>query len=618
MNVQSQRGVSSRRDPDGSPPLDLIRLRQHYLSAPDTLADVLLPLRQRAAEGLPLNAWISVISEEALRTRLDSLGQQKPEDLPLYGVPFAVKDNIDVAGMPTTAACPALRYTPDKSAPVVARLEQAGAVMLGKTNMDQLATGLVGTRSPYGVCRNLFDAEYIAGGSSSGSAQVVAAGLVSFALGTDTAGSGRIPAAFNNIVGLKPTRGLLSTRGVVPACRSLDCVSVFALTVADSAAVARLATAHDRDDPYSRRARTAWTSSPGHHELRLGVPRDDQLRFYGDRGAEAVFRQLLDRLQQDGAVVEPIDFSPFMEAGKLLYEGPWLTERWMTARALLAESPDALLPVTRTILAGGGRYSAADLFTAAYRLRALRQQTAALWQQIDALLTPTAGTLFTVAEVETDPVALNRQLGYYSQCANLLDLTAVAVPAGFTDVGLPFGVTAYGPAFGDARLSALAADIQRRVGAPLGATGHPLPAENDCVHGTVTDGLVQVGVIGAHMRGLPLNHELANRGGRFCYTTRTAPEYRLYALNHLSPSRPGMVRDPSGAPIEIEVWELPVEGFGELVAGIDAPLGIGTVQLQNAQRVKGFLCESEGIGAAEDITHFGAWRAYLANRSLPG
>jgi allophanate hydrolase len=442
---------------DPAPGLEIAALRRIFFDGQLSAAELLDRVLARIAQSDDPALWISRIDDAAARERarqLDSVAKAEPgvvSRLPLFGIPFAVKDNIDVAGVPTTAACPAFAYTPTQSAPVVERLTAAGAVLLGKANLDQFATGLVGTRSPYGVPKNPFDPRYIPGGSSSGSAVAVAAGLVSFALGTDTAGSGRVPAAFNNIFGLKPSRGVISTRGVVPACRSLDCVSIFAPTAADAAAVFELARGFDPDDPLSRATPGTAVTSFG-HRFRFGVPRACDLEFFGDREAEALFELAVRRLEEAGGAVSETFLEPFLDAGRLLYEGPWVAERLEAAGPLLDRQPEALLPVTRAIIERGRSYSAFDAFRAQNELASLRRRAERQLASIDCLLLPTTGTIYEVAAVAADPVGLNSNLGRYTNFANLIDLSALAVPAGFRKSGLPFGISLLAPAFAEKAL----------------------------------------------------------------------------------------------------------------------------------------------------------------------
>jgi allophanate hydrolase len=598
---------------DTNQSLDIAALRSGYISGRFTPREVVELVLTRIAEQPDRHAWIDVLPRERLLAYADALSTQKPKHLPLYGVPIAIKDNIDLAGTPTTAACPDFAYTPEQSAYAVQRLIDAGAIPIGKTNLDQFATGLVGTRSPYGAGENAFNSEYISGGSSSGSAIAVAVGQVSFALGTDTAGSGRVPAAFNNLVGVKPTRGLVSTRGVVPACRSLDCVSVFTLCAADARAVLDVLAHYDAQEPFTRRKPACVESQLPTQGMRCGVPRADQLEFFGDAEYARLFATSVNQMRELGADVREIDFSPFLAAARLLYEGPWVAERYLAIREVMEQKPQSVFPVTREIIAGGNRPSALDAFTASYRLAELKRASEAVWSQVDVILTPTAGTIYRIDEVNSDPVCLNSRLGYYTNCMNLLDLCAVAVPAGFRDDGLPFGITLCAPAFQDNALLEIANSWQQARACSMGATGVALPEyEWPQQH---AGKYVQVAVCGAHMSGLPLNHQLTERGGQLLARTRTAPGYRLYALPGGTPQRPGLVRATRGARIEVEVWDVPLETFGSFVAAIPSPLGIGKLELEDGRWVCGFLCEEHAIHAATDVTELGGWRAYLAQRA---
>jgi allophanate hydrolase len=537
----------------------------------------------------------------AVAARLEASGSAGK---PLFGVPFVVKDNIDVAGLPTTAACPAFAYRPVRSAFVVERLERAGAIVIGKTNLDQFATGLVGVRSPYGVPRNSLRADLIPGGSSSGSATAVGAGLVPFSLGTDTAGSGRVPAALNGIVGLKPSLGALSTSGVVPACRTLDAVSIFARDVADAFRVFELAIAFDEGDAYSRSFREpALSAFPG--GIRLGVPRPDQRQFFDDKDASAAFAQDLELARSLGAVIVEFDFEPFAEVARVLYDGPWVAERYAATKPLIETNPEALHPVTRAIIEGARKFDAVATFEAFYRLADRRRRTSGAWSEFDVMLVPTMPRFYTVAEVEADPVRLNSRLGTYTNFVNLLDLCAIAVPAGVRGDGLPSSVTLIGPSGADGLLAGLAAAIQARSAASTKAAAPSAPGDR-----------IEIAVLGAHLTGLPLNRELVDLGASFSREVETAPDYRLFALPGSVPAKPGLLRvtEGAGSPIKAEVWTLDRAGFGEFVAKIPAPLGIGTILLKDGGSVKGFLVEAEAVKAAEDVSRFGGWRAYLASR----
>jgi allophanate hydrolase len=536
--------------------------------------------------------WISTFNRDQVLAQLEAADQAGP----LFGVPFAVKDNIDVAGLPTTAACPDFSYLPVRHAPVVERLVQAGAIVIGKTNLDQFATGLVGTRSSYGACSSVFDSRYVSGGSSSGSAVAVAKGQVAFSLGTDTAGSGRIPAAFNGLVGLKPTRGVLSTRGVVPACRSLDCVSLFTRDVADAELLFELCAAHDDLDAYSRQ-REAVTSL-GDAPLRVGVPRAEDLEFFGDQASAELFLAAVARVEAWGAEVVHFEMSAFREAAALLYAGPWVAERFTTVRALWERNPEAIHPVVLRICEAARNFSAEAAFRAQYRLGELRLRARAAVAGCDVLLLPTAPTHYTLDDLNQNPIELNSRLGTYTNFVNLLDLSALAVPAGFKPSGLPFGVTFMAEAFHDRRLTALG---RRFVGEP--------EAEPRAAHGCVW-----LAVAGAHLSGQPLNHELVSRGARRIKVTKTAPEYRLYALDTV-PAKPGLVHVPgeSAHAIEVEVWELTEQAFGDFVAHVPAPMTIGMTRLADGSLIKGFSCEPYALSGAREISQFGSWRAFRAS-----
>ncbi len=551
-------------------------------------------------------AWISLVAWRDVTALLARLRGLKTS-LPLYGVPFAIKDNIDLAGTPTTAGCPAYSYVPDASAFVVERLIAAGAIPIGKTNMDQFATGLTGTRTPYGACASVADPRYVSGGSSSGSAVVVADGTVPFALGTDTAGSGRVPAALNAIVGLKPSLGRIGTSGVVPACRSLDCVSILSGAVADAARVLDVAAGPDPGDPYSRvppaaaAERVGW----GAAGARLAVPRPDQLEFFGDAAAAGAWERAREHALALGWELAEIDFEPFAEAARLLYDGPWVAERYAAVGAFIAAHADAVDPVVRQVIMAGRDLGAVEAFQGAQRLAELRGATRPVWESADALLLPTAPTLFTAAEIAEEPIARNAQLGIYTNFVNLLDLCAIAVPAGAREDGLPFGVSLIAPAGAERALLTLAA--RWRDEQPGRAADAPAAT-------------VAVAVVGAHLSGEPLNGQLLGLGARLLQTTRTATTYRLYELPGAVPAKPGLVGGgaPAGDGIEVEIWELATEAFGRLVAGVPAPLAIGTITLADGRAVKGFICEADAVASARDITEHGGWRAYRAAAGLAG
>jgi allophanate hydrolase len=594
-----------------------------YRSETLTPTQVVEEAIRRADRAPDLHIWITRRSRAELLEHARAIEERAIEELPLYGIPFVIKDNIDLADVPTTAGCPAYSYTPTRSAGVVQRLLDAGAIALGKTNLDQFATGLVGARSPYGACRNSFHPDFISGGSSSGSAVAVATGLASFSLGTDTAGSGRVPAAFNNIVGLKPSIGRLSTRGVVPACRSLDCVSIFALTTEDAAAVLAVAQGFDAEDPFSRRIADRPLAG-----RRCGVPYGAQMQFFGDEEYARLFDQAIARVESLGGTIVRIDFAPFLDAARLLYGGPWVAERYAALEEFIRRRADAVHPVTREVIEKSTDFSAVDAFKGLYRLAALKRSSERVWEAADLLLTPTAGTVYEIGRVEADPIRLNTNLGYYTNFMNLLDLAGVAVPTGFRTDGLPFGVTLVGRRGTDAALLEWAGRLHRASVQRLGAldlnmpppipgwqpvTDGPSGSSTAAASSGLRDGLMSIAVCGAHMEGLPLNHQLLERGGRLVKQAKTAARYRLFALPG-APARPGLIRDSTGGgSIEIEIWTLRSADLGSFVEGIPAPLGLGKVELQGGETVTGFVCESHGTDGAVDITAHGGWRAYLAS-----
>jgi allophanate hydrolase len=585
-----------------------------YRSGAFTVAEVIDDLLARRDGTLDLNAWITPLSREQIFVYVEQLKHRSPDELPLYGVPFAIKDNIDLAGVATTAGCREYGYTPKHSATVVQRLIDAGAIPIGKTNLDQFATGLNGTRSPFGICRNPFDDDYIAGGSSSGSAVVVAQGIVAFSLGTDTAGSGRVPAAFNNLIGLKPTRGLLSTKGVVPACRTLDCVSIFALDAADAQRVFDIATSYDAAEPWSRAEGKPLLGSrtiPA-QGFRFGVPYPEQLRFFGNDSYRQGFEKAQAQLRALGGTAVEIDLEPFFEAARLLYQGPWVAERYAAIQDFIQGQADKLLPVIRIIIEGANTVKGVDTFNGIYRLAELRRTSEHVWGEVDLIVTPTTGTHFRIGELLAEPILRNSELGYYTNFMNLLDLSAVAVPSGFQQNGLPFGITLFAPAFNDRSLLILAARLHHHAATGMGldveaAVTAPLPAHKG-------EGTLHLAVCGAHMSGLPLNHQLTSRGAHLVARTATSPHYRFYRLAGGPPYRPGLVRvAENGAAIALEVWALPTEQFGAFIHDVPSPLTIGRVQLADGSTVAGFLCESVVVNGAEEITHFGGWRGYLAS-----
>ncbi|MTD27459.1 allophanate hydrolase [Erwinia sorbitola] len=559
------------------------------------------------------NAWLYLATPAQLRAQVEPLlaaWQQDPASLPLFGVPFAVKDNIDIAGWPTSAACPAFTYVAESDAVAVANLKGAGAIVLGKTNLDQYATGLVGTRSPFGAVCNTFNPEYVSGGSSSGSASVTARGLVCFALGTDTAGSGRVPAGFNNIIGLKPTKGWLSATGVVPACRLNDTISIFALTVEDAFLTASCAAGYDGLDAYSRvnpgLAPAALPATP-----RFAIPSSPE--FFGDTRAQAAWEAACAALIAGGATLQPIDFTPFSQLAEQLYYGPWVAERTVAVGEMLTR-PDEMDPVVYGIVASGNNYSAVDAYKAEYLRAELTRQIQQTLSQFDALVVPTSPTIHTLEEMKQEPVQYNSQFGTYTNFTNLADLSALALPAPFRTDGLPAGITLIAPAWYDRALATFGIRWQQQQALSLGATGNALPAAGSLPASPLH---VRVAVVGAHLTGMPLNHQLTRRHAVLVEETQTAACYRLYALANTIPAKPGLAKDNSGAAIIVELWDIPLARFGEFVAEIPAPLGIGTLELADGRSVKGFICEPAALADATDITEFGGWRRWLTREEHP-
>ena len=545
-----------------------------------------------------------------VRAEAEALGEFVPEQ-PLWGIPFAVKDNIDVAGIPTTAGCPAYAYIPEADAFVVAKLRAAGALVIGKTNLDQFATGLVGVRTPFGAPRNAIDPEIVPGGSSCGSGVVVGHGVVTFALGTDTAGSGRVPAALNNIVGLKPTLGALSATGVVPACRTLDTVSIFALTVDDAYAVFAVAQGFDAADAYSKRLfhqpLTALTKT-----IRIGVPDASSIEFFGDEIQAAAFDRDVARLAALGAEITPIDFEPFHAVARMLYQGAWVAERYTVIQELLATDANALHPITRQIISPAETMSAADAFRGIYRLADLKRAAESVLSETDLLCVPTIPTFYTTADLEADPITPNSNLGTYTNFVNLLDMCGVATPTAPRSDGRPGSVTLLAKAGDDALAAACARNLEGDSQRKLGATGHTMPPPAPLPSISSPD-RIEIAVCGAHMTGLPLNWQLTDLGGRFVRKTETSAAYHFYALAGGPPARPGLIRTdaPNAASVLLEIWSLPKAALGTFIENIPSPLGIGSIELADGALVKGFLCEASAVRDAIDITHLADWRAYL-------
>lgn len=569
-------------------------------SAVSVAEDVLA--RIAAYDAVQPQAWISRFSPAVVLAAAAAVDARVKagEKLPLAGVPFAVKDNIDVAGLETTAACPAFAFAPKQNAFVVQKLVDAGAIVLGKTNLDQFATGLVGTRSPYGAPHCVFNVEYVSGGSSSGSAVSVGAGLAAFSLGTDTAGSGRVPAAINHLIGLKPTRGRWSSSGLVPACRSLDCITVFANDVADARLVDSVVAGFDAADAYSRAAPAPAVPA----SFRLGVAKAAQLNFFGDAHSAALYAVAVERAKAAGATLVEVDIQPFLECAQLLYQDAFVAERLAAIRGFAKSSPGAIHPVVRGIVNGANAFSAADAFDAEYKRMDYARKASALWADLDALFLPTAPTIYRIAELLAEPVALNSNMGFYTNFVNLLDMSAIAIPAGFRENGTGFGVTLVGPAWADDYLLSLA-EKYMAAGAAFDAPALALEPRAE---------KVRLAVVGAHLNGMPLHWQLTSRNARLVKACKTAPSYKLYAIANSTPPKPALVHDEGGAAIAVEVYELDEAAFGSFTVEVPPPLAIGNVTLDDGETVKGFVAEPRALIGAEDITHLGGWRAFIASK----
>lgn len=594
-------------------------LLQAYFMGDYSPVDVIKAIYQKIRLANAPEIWISMADESLALNRAAELVAYLDKDpamvldtMPLLGIPFAVKDNIDVLGLATTAGCPDFAYTPIESANVVQRLESAGAILIGKTNLDQFATGLVGTRSPYGIVRNPFNPAYISGGSSSGSAAAVAHGFVAFSLGTDTAGSGRVPAGLCNLVGIKPSPGLVSTHGIVPACRSLDCVSVFSHTVDDGWRVLSLIAGMNATDPYSRVV-APLGSLP--RSIRIGVP--DRLEFFGDTQAEIAFSASLNSLSKDTRVtIKRFPLKPFQEIALLLYDGPWLSERRATLGDFFEQHGEAMDPVVRGVIARAAGQSATDAFLAFYKLEEFKHAATVIFADIDMMLVPTVPTHYTIQEIAAEPFESNSRLGTYTNFVNLLGMCAVALPGGFRADGLPAGVTLIGPAGADYRLAEFARSLEPVLHHRLGCSASEPPRCDQLFPLPKLEPTTTLVVVGAHLSGQALNWQLLELGARLLRTARTAPLYRMYVLANTTPTKPGLLRVPKdGVSIEVELWEMPTRLYGTFVANIPAPLGMGMLELDDGSQIQGFLCEAWAVASAQDISKFGGWRSY---RAQPG
>lgn len=591
--------------------LEISSLLTAYRNHTRTPREVISTL-QIAIEKAPSTIWISKSTPQQLESYLKNLEGKSPDDLPLYGIPFAIKDNIDCKGFKSTAACPAYAYTPQKSAFVVNRLIELGAIPMGKTNMDQFATGLVGVRSPYGTIPNKFAPEYISGGSSSGSAAALAYHLCSFSLGTDTAGSGRVPAAFNHLVGVKPTRGILSANGVIPACKSLDCVSIFALNHHDARTLLNLATKENFDDAYSRCA--PWNLPNGKAERlnenwTFGVPEESELNFFGNDSYKKAFEKTVKAFENAGGKKVVIHFTPFLEAARLLYEGPWVFERYAAVGKFIEEHPSEIYPVTKEIICPKKTPHPSSVFDGFHALQEKKKIADLEFSKVDVLLTPTAGTIYKTEEVLKNPIQLNSNLGYYTNYMNLLDYSALAIPAGFVNLNdekksrIPFGVTLVGRAFDDFKLL----DVADKVKSYL------MQDENDC------DEKIQIAVCGAHLKGEPLHFQLQN--AEFICATKTASEYKMFAFEDKGIKKPALIyakslgENEKGNSFYVEIYAMTANDFSKFIQQISSPLSIGKLKLENGENILGFVGDTQILDSAQfknalDISEFGDWRKF--------
>ncbi len=590
-------------------PFDIQRLHAAYTNGIEA-ADVIAEAKRRLELTADPGIFLHLIPDAELQADINNLGAFDPVSKPLWGIPFAIKDNIDSAGAPTTAACPAYTYEADANAFAVEVLRNAGALLIGKTNLDQFATGLVGVRSPHPIPKNAVDTDLVPGGSSSGSAVATAHGIVSFALGTDTAGSGRVPAALNRIVGLKPSLGSLSNTGVVPACRTLDTISIFALTVEDAYRVFQIAAEYDDTDAYAR-VTSRPPLGPPPPSFRVGIPNATSRIFFGDDVQEASFKGAIDQLSTLGADIVELDYTPFYDVAEMLYAGAWAAERLTVIEDMLRTRPEEIHPTTRQVIGFADGLSAADAFRGFYKLQELKRLTGPLIESVDFLCVPTIPTFYSRFDLEADPIGPNSRLGTYTNFVNLLDMCGIAVPVEDRSDGLPGSITLLAPAGRDNQIAAVANTLFKTCNPKLGATGWSLPEPETQGAAAVNADEIAVAVVGAHMSGLPLNSELTSLDARFMCKTKTAASYRLFSLAGGPPKRPGLIFDESGAAIDLEIWALPSAHFGDFLKGIPRPLGIGSVKLENGTTVNSFICEPYAMADAEDVTRFGGWRNYL-------
>ena len=592
----------------------LFRYHSGVITPKNYIDNLLKVIRKNINESID-SAWISIATDDNIASQLrnlESLAKEKAiTDLPLYGIPFAIKDNIDALGWKTTVACPDFMFEPNKNATVVKKLLDAGAILIGKTNLDQFATGLVGTRSPYGIVPNTFNPKFVSGGSSSGSASVVARGLVCFSLGTDTAGSGRIPAAFNNIVGTKPTPGLVSTEGVFPACKSIDCVSIMTLTAADADIVLNVAKSTEHDKALETQFHPRSTPISNFiNPIRIGIPISCQ--FLDNGQYQEAFTKALQIAKGLNVEFVPVDIDSFVKAGKLLYDGPWVSERFAVTEDFLNSNPNAFDTSVRQIILSGAPYSAAQGFRAIYQLKELEIETKKSWSKCDVILVPSAPNHPTIEDLKNHPIVKNSELGMYTNFVNLLRLCAIAVTSGFTKTGLPFGITLIAQEGSDNALLKLASQWQVLFELSLGISNIKGTLEEHTILETTKNDVTQIAVVGAHLSGLPLNWQLTERRSRLVKVCKTAKSYRLFALPNTNPPKPGLIKCPSdGVSIELEVYEMPSNQLGSFLNLIPPPLGLGNIELEDGSLVKGFICEQYAVHEAQDISNLGGWKSYI-------
>lgn len=592
----------------------LFRYHSGVITPKNHIDNLLKVIRKNINESID-SAWISIATDDNIASQLrnlESLAKEKAiTDLPLYGIPFAIKDNIDALGWKTTVACPDFMFEPNKNATVVKKLLDAGAILIGKTNLDQFATGLVGTRSPYGIVPNTFNPKFVSGGSSSGSASVVARGLVCFSLGTDTAGSGRIPAAFNNIVGTKPTPGLVSTEGVFPACKSIDCVSIMTLTAADADIVLNVAKSTEHDKALETQFHPRSTPISNFiNPIRIGIPISCQ--FLDNGQYQEAFTEALQIAKGLNVEFVPVDIDSFVKAGKLLYDGPWVSERFAVTEDFLNSNPNAFDTSVRQIILSGAPYSAAQGFRAIYQLKELEIETKKSWSKCDVILVPSAPNHPTIEDLKNHPIVKNSELGMYTNFVNLLRLCAIAVPSGFTKTGLPFGITLIAQEGSDNALLKLASQWQVLFELSLGISNIKGTSEEHTILEATKNDVTQIAVVGAHLSGLPLNWQLTERRSRLVKVCKTAKSYRLFALPNTHPPKPGLIKCPSdGVSIELEVYEMPSNQLGSFLNLIPPPLGLGNIELEDGSLVKGFICEQYAVHEAQDISNLGGWKSYI-------